>query len=359
MRPICLALLAGWICFSAIGCGPPLKGPDDKLRVAVSIVPQSWLVKKIGGEHVEVFSLSKPGEDPHTYSPTDAEVSDLMRSKVYFRIGIEFEQGNWFRAIEKSQTLKMVDLRRGIDLLEMTPHHHHHHDDDHDGHDHEKGEKEAHDHKKADKAHKHDHDHSKDVKKEKATSHLHDHDHDHDHDHGHAHDHGHEHAHDHGGKDPHIWLSPALLKKQAHTIAATLADVDPAHRDAYMANLKAVEQELDEADKQIREQLAPLKGKAFFVFHPAWGYFADAYGLRQLAIEVEGKEPSDQELTEVQQAARKEGAKVIFVQPQIPGRAAQAVAQAIGARTENLDPMAEDVLENLKRVAAAIAKSYQ
>lgn len=347
-------LLGGWICLALVGCGPPLNKPaqDGKLAVAVSIVPQAWLVKKIGGDHVTVSSLAKPGEDPHTYSPTDAEVSELMRSKVYFRVGVSFERGNWFDAIEKSKTLTMVDFRKGIELREMEEHHHH----DHDAHDH--------DHKDEAKAtdDKHDHDHAdekqpakeskaSDPKKESAQ-----HDHDHDHDHDHAHDH---HGHEHEAGDPHIWLSPKLLKIQAHTVADALAAADPAHKDDYRANLEAVEKELDALDAEIREMLAPHKGKAFFVFHPAWGYFAEDYGLRQIAIEVKGREPSDHELTEVQNQAKKEGAKVVFVQPQIPGRAAEAVAKVIGGKVDRIDPLSEDVAENLKQVGTAIAKSFE
>jgi zinc transport system substrate-binding protein len=102
-----------------------------------------------------------------------------------------------------------------------------------------------------------------------------------------------------------------------------------------------------------------LRGKTFFVFHPAWGYFADEYGLKQVAIEQEGKEPSDEEATALQRSARQQGVKVVFVQPQIASRGAEAVARAIGARVEVLDPLAPDVLDNLVRAARAIAASYK
>lgn len=341
-----MVLIGGWICMTVIGCGPPLKPPQDgEFRAAVSIVPQAWLVKKIGGEHVEVSSLAKPGEDPHTYSPTDAEVSQLMRSRVYFRIGVPFERGNWFDTIVKSKTLEVVDCRQGIELREIEAHHHHDHDHDHD---HAKEEKAADAGKPDEKA--------KATESKKKSS-GHDHDHDHDHDHGHAHDHGHHH--DHEGGDPHIWLTPKLLKIQAHTIADALAKLDPANKDAYKANLEAFEKEADEIDAQIRKQLEPHKGKAFFIFHPAWGYFADEYGLRQIAIEVEGKEPSDHELTEVQELAKKEKAKVVFVQPQIAGRSAEAVAKVINGRVERIDPLAEDVFASLKQAADAITASFE
>jgi zinc transport system substrate-binding protein len=175
------------------------------------------------------------------------------------------------------------------------------------------------------------------------------------------HDHGdgeHEPACDHGcGKDPHIWLSPPLLKRQAVLIAEALAAAAPEHAEAFDQNLQGLLARLDTVDAEIRNRLAPHDGKAFFVFHPAWGYFADEYGLRQIAIEVEGKEPSDSELTEVQQRARESGAQVIFVQPQISSQSAEAVAKAIGGRVEELDPLAEDVAAGLLAAADAIAES--
>jgi len=161
------------------------------------------------------------------------------------------------------------------------------------------------------------------------------------------------------GKDPHLWLSPRLLKIQAQTVADTLGQLDPAHKADYQRNLAALDGQLDQLDAQIRKMLAPARGKAFFVYHPAWGYFAQEYGLRQIALEQEGKEPSDQELTRLQQLARKEGIKVIFVQPQIASQSAQAAATAIHGRVEQIDPLAENIPANLLHAAQAIAQSYE
>jgi zinc transport system substrate-binding protein len=149
------------------------------------------------------------------------------------------------------------------------------------------------------------------------------------------------------------------LKIQARTIARTFGELDPARREVYDRNFAATEEKLDAADREIRRVLEPFRGKMFFVFHPAWGYFADDYGLKQVAIEAEGKEPSDEEATVLQKLARQQGVKVVFVQPQIASRGAQAIAQAIGARVEPLDPLAPDLPDNLVRAARAIADSYR
>lgn len=281
------------------GCGRPGASGEAGLSVAVSILPEKWMAQELAGDRVQVTTIISPGDNHHTYQPSDAQVSRLMRSAVFFRIGAPFENGPWFKAIQGAGRPRVVDLREGIELLDMAPHAEH--------------------------------------SSEQGT---------------------HEH-HQEGGKDPHVWLSPRLLKIQASTMARALAEVDPAHKSDYDRNLAALDKRLDELDASLRAKLAPVRGKAFFVFHPAWGYFARDYGLRQVAIEVEGKEPSDRELTEIQRQAREAGAKVILVQPQISGRAVQAVAQAAGAKVETVDPLAEDLPAALRRLADVLASSLK
>lgn len=164
--------------------------------------------------------------------------------------------------------------------------------------------------------------------------------------------------HPHGGDDPHIWLSPRLLVPQARTVTAALSRLDPVHAAEFRANLARLEGELEALDRTLEAKLAPLAGRPFFVFHPSWGHFAHAYGLRQVAIELDGKEPAEYQLTLLQQQARESAVRAIFVQPQIAGRSAEAVAAAVGARLVILDPMAPDVLANLMRVADELLAAY-
>lgn len=167
-------------------------------------------------------------------------------------------------------------------------------------------------------------------------------------------DHDHHH---HGQRDPHIWTSPLTLKVQAKTMASALAELLPGREARVQERLAALEKELDALHEELAATLGPCRGKAMFVFHPAWGYFADAYGIEQIAIEQEGKTPTDAELTSLQRQARERGVKVIFVQPQISSRAADAVAKAIGGRVEAIDPLVADVPANLRKVARTIAES--
>lgn len=165
----------------------------------------------------------------------------------------------------------------------------------------------------------------------------------------------------HSHKDLHVWLDPILVKSRAEIIAQAFMEIDPDNAAAYRANLVAFQADLDDIHNQIKEILKGLEGRTMLVFHPAWGYFAARYGLRQLAIEVEGKEPGARSLAEfVQQAerliAQGETGRVIFVQQGLSTRSAQAVAQVIGARLVTLDPLARDYLANLYRTAVAIRR---
>jgi zinc transport system substrate-binding protein len=160
------------------------------------------------------------------------------------------------------------------------------------------------------------------------------------------------------GGDPHAWLDPLFAKKQAQTLEAAMAEADPAHRDVYAANLQAFESDLDALDARIAKRLEPYRARSFYVFHPAYGYFAARYGLHQVGIEFEGKEPSAQHVTALIAAIKADRAKVLFVQPQFPAQSVRAIVEATGVKTEILDVLAPNYLDNLDAMATAIAKAF-
>ena len=123
----------------------------------------------------------------------------------------------------------------------------------------------------------------------------------------------HEHSHEAGDIDQHTWLDPQLAKIQARTIADTLIRIDPVHKEQYEKNLKDFQADLDAVHEQLTKALAPVKGKSFFVFHPAYGYFGDAYGLKQIPVQIGGKEPTARQLARLIQLAKEDEVKVIFV----------------------------------------------
>jgi len=157
--------------------------------------------------------------------------------------------------------------------------------------------------------------------------------------------------------DPHIWLDPKLVKIQADTIYAALREIDPVHEETYKKNVRAFKDDLDAVDAKIAEILAPVHGETIYVFHPAFGYFCDAYGLRQVAVEVDGKEPSPKQLSHLIGQAKKDGVKVIFVQPEFSTKNAGVIAQAIGGAVVPMDPLARDYLNNLDIMANRIQEA--
>ncbi len=156
---------------------------------------------------------------------------------------------------------------------------------------------------------------------------------------------------EHGILDPHIWLSPPLVMIQARTILKALQEADPAHRSVYENNYRAFISQLSDLDAELRTIFSGRFGQQFMVFHPSWGYFAHAYGIKQVPIEIEGKEPKPAQLRELIEHAKEDGIKFVFVQPQFSARSAKLIAREIGGQVVFADPLAEDWAGNLRAVA--------
>jgi zinc transport system substrate-binding protein len=301
-RYLSLILALGALGF-LIGCGGDEPGPSAEdqqaLTAFVSILPQAYFVERIGGERVDVQVMVKPGHSPHAYEPTPRQMTALAGADAYFLIGVPFEDVVKDRIQSANPEMRMVNTGRGIELRAGEDHHH-------------EGEHEE------------------------------------------------EHARDHEGEsDPHTWLSPLNVKTMAQHIADALVDLDPAHEQDYRANLAAFLADLDELDAAVRERCSGLTSREFMVFHPAFGYFADAYGLKQIPIEVEGKEPGAQTLAQLIEMARERGIKVVFVQKQLSQQSAEVVAREIGGRVVAVDPLERDYLAGIRRIADAFAESME
>lgn len=171
-------------------------------------------------------------------------------------------------------------------------------------------------------------------------------------------DHG-DHTHGPGTPDPHCWLDPRLAMIQARTIHDSLVQILPGSAGELRAGLDRLTTDLQEADRRLALALEPLRGRSIFVFHPAYGYLADAYGLRQVAVEIEGKEPSAKQLADLIEGAKRDRVRVIFHQPQFAHGSVETVAREIGGTAVELDPLAEDYLANLDRMAADITAALK
>jgi zinc transport system substrate-binding protein len=269
------------------------------MEVFVSIPPQKWLSDQIGGTLVTTHVLVDKGQDPHTYEPTPKQITALSQAKLYFTLDLEFE-GQIIPKLEQTvPSLHMIDTADSIPKIAMTKHEH----DEHGHNDHVKTKEEHHHHEDF---------------------------------------------------DPHVWLSPLNLKIMAADMAKALIAADPANRLTYEKNLLEVSKTLDQLHQQITQELAPFQGASFYVFHPAFGYFAHTYHLQQKAIETGGKSPSPRQLSSLITEAKTNKARVIFVQPQFDPKSASAVANAINGEVVPLDPLAEDVITNLKTMTRKI-----
>ena len=157
--------------------------------------------------------------------------------------------------------------------------------------------------------------------------------------------------------DPHIWTSPVNAKVMVENIYQGLVETDPENEAYYAENRDAYLEELDALDARIREKLEGKEGRSFMVFHPSWGYFAAEYGLIMIPIEIEGKEPSVQDLARLISEAKEKGVKVIFVQAQFSTRSSEAIAEEIGGEVVVVDPLAKDYVSNMDEVSDIFARN--
>ncbi len=265
----------------------------EPIPVFVSIPPQKYFLERVGGQRVQVSVMVGPGQSPATYEPTPKQMSQLADARIFFRMGSPFEQV-WMQRIKAANpTMRIVDARNGIPLRTLQP---------------------------------------AGGSSSKAMGRK-------------------------VEKDPHIWTSPPLVKRMAAHSKDALGELDPEHRGEYERNYRRFAEDLDRLDREIRNMLDGVKVRRFMVFHPSWGYYADTYGLEQIPIESEGKQPGPKTLARLIDLARHDGIKVIFVQKQFSRRNAEAVARAIGGKVVAVDPLAENYLENLRNVAKIFAEA--
>jgi len=311
----CLSMLTlvimGTLCFGLLA-NAEVK-PTGKVKAFVSILPIAYFVDRVGGPNVEVSVLVGPGQDPHTFDLTPRMVAKLAGAQVLFKLGFPFEETLVKKVGATFKNIQVVDVQQGIELMPMTA-------------------------VEAEEG-KHDHGHSERGEKRGQG-------------HGDAKKHGHHH--EAGEMDQHTWLDPRLAKTQARTIANTLIRIDPTHKDQYEKNLKDFQTDLDAVHEKLGKALAPVKGKSFVVFHPAYGYFGTAYGLKQVAVQLEGREPTARQLARLIELAKEKEVKVIFVQPQFSKKGAESLAKAIGATVVPLDDLAQDYLKNLEGMAVKL-----
>lgn len=296
-----------WKLLSVVACSTLLSFSALPVEAAVtkafvSISPQKYFVQKIGGDLVDVSVLVPAGASPHNFEPKPRQMAELSKSAVYFAVGIDFEKV-WLKKIAAANP-KMRVVRTDDGITKISTDYHY------------DGEKSGHER----------------MQKSKVDTRV---------------------GHDHRGAspDPHIWLSPALVKIQARHILDALVAIDSVHQSKYESNHASFIREIDELDVGLKALFAGRKGEQFMVFHPSWGCFAEAYGLVQVPVEIEGKDPKPAQLQKLIRHARERHIKVIFVQPQFSAKSAELLSREIGGQIVYTDPLAENWAGNLREVA--------
>lgn len=257
----------------------------DPIQVVVSIQPQAYFVERVGGGAVEIVTLIDPYQSPAIFDPTPKQVTDIQHADLYFMAGVPFENGLLPKIVAQWPELPVVDLSL-------------------------RSKKSAH-------------------QPTSSESHA-----------------GHSHSHD--GDAPHVWLDPMKVKQMASIICDHLIKADPTQASVFEKNLDLFARELDSVDTEIRWRLATIKRRIFYVYHPAYGQFAHAYGLTQAPIEIDGKEPGARQLAAFVERAIEDSVRAVFVQPQFSKKSAATIAEMVGAKLIEMDPLAYDYLQNLR-----------
>jgi zinc transport system substrate-binding protein len=263
-----------------------------KLAVFVSIPPQKYFLQQIARQRADVQVMVQPGASPATYDPKPRQMAAISRTNIYFAIGVPFEKIWLGKIAAANPDMRVVHTDHGIQKIPMAANH---------------------------------------TKSEDQR--------------------GKDHQDYYGELDPHIWLSPTLVMTQARTILNALAEIDPDHSAIYEANTKDFVSKLAALDADLKNTFAGKQGFQFMVFHPSWGYFARNYGLQQVPVEIEGKDPKPAQLKALIEYAQKKQINVIFVQPQFSSRSAELIAKEIGGQVIFADPLAFDWSANLRAVA--------
>ncbi|MEG1585393.1 MAG: zinc ABC transporter substrate-binding protein [Bacteroidales bacterium] len=265
---------------------------QTKPIVTVTISPQKYFAEKIAGEKFEIHTMVPNGSSPESFDPSPGAFVSLNNSKAYFKIGyIGFELA-WMDKIQRNTPdLKIYDNSEGIELLENK------------------------EHTCSDPTHHHE---------VEMTI------------------------------DPHIWSSPANGEKIARNMLKAFVELDPENKAYYEANYDQLLKEIHQTRDSVNQMLADQRGEAFVIYHPSLTYLAHDYGLKQYAIENQGKEPSAAYLKSLIDIVKESGAKVIFIQQEFDVKNAELIAKELGVKIVQINPLSYEWNTELIGIAKAL-----
>jgi zinc transport system substrate-binding protein len=273
-----VALLTATLATFWTSCLGEKRAPQKPI-IVVSIVPESYFVKKVAGDLVDVKVMIPSGANHEMYEPTMNQIIYLSKASLYIKVGhpnFTFERAWLEKLLSQQPNIKVVNGSAGCELL---------------------------------------------------------------------------------SEDPHVWLSLKCARSMARNIARALVEKIPSKKDVFESNLDKFQNEIDLLDLELKKMFSKITRRRFYVFHPAWAYFAEDLGLEQIALEHGHKEPDTHRVQDTISKARADGARVVFAQPEMSKKSAELAAGEIGGRVVTIDPLAEDWMEGMKKSAHAIREA--
>jgi zinc transport system substrate-binding protein len=281
------------ICFPLIQGCQNAGRKSEKRMITVSILPQKYFIEKIAGDKFQVNVMVPPGANHENYDPTPEQVMNLSNTFLYFRIGNIEFENVWIP--------KFVENYPELKIVNLS-------------------------------------------RGLNLISNTEDNEHDHQ-------------NHHHGQSDPHTWMSPVNVKGIAKNIYEALVEQDMENEGFYTTNYKLFIAELDSLNDRIAELLQHKKSDGFIIYHPALTYFARDFGLKQYALEVDGKSPSAFHIRAIIDIAKKENIRVILVQKQFDKTKAETIATETGAAVTEIDPLNENWAQEIMDITNKLAES--
>lgn len=156
--------------------------------------------------------------------------------------------------------------------------------------------------------------------------------------------------------DPHVWISPQTVEILVKNLRDALIELYPKHKEAIEANHKTLLKEIKQKDQFLKEVFHKKQEISFLIFHPALGYLARDYGLNQLIIQHQGKEPSPRELRRITEKAKTNEVSQVFIQKQFDTRNARTIADELGVGVTVINPLAENWSHEIEKIGRALAE---
>lgn len=261
-------------------------GQKEQRTVSVSILPQKYLVERIAGDYVHVNVMIPPGMNPASCDLSTTQLKQLYDSELCFTIG--------YLPFELTHLYPVLERQKDIRVINHSAH--------------------------------------LDLLEGSC---------------GHAHHEEHHHA---AGRDPHTWLSPRYARIMADTILQVLSEKYPEQQEVFRQNYENLTTDIDRIARQAEQTLSSKKNLSFLIYHPALTYFAHDYGLEQISIEDEGKEPNPIHIKQIIDTAREKDIRIIFIQSQFDAGNAEAIAREIGGKVIPIDPLAADWVKEMDKL---------